>query len=159
MQNAYLDQLQTFVYDAHQSLIKVGETITADAIKNRYLGKGEKSHTLMEAVRDHNEKMKALVGKEFVHGTLNRYKVLEKHLENFIRLKYNMTDMDIRHINQSFISDFDFYLRSDKSCANSYVVKDIKNLGKIIHICLANGWIVTDVLIRERYCLFQAIRK
>jgi len=44
----------------------------------------------------------------------------------------------------SFISDLDFYLRSDKSCANNYVVKNIKNLGKIIHICLANGWMVTD---------------
>jgi len=97
MLNAYLDQLQTFVYGAHQSLIKVGEVITADAIKNRYLGKGEKSHTLMEAVRDHNEKMKALVGKEFVQGTLNRYKVLEKHLENFIHSKYNVTDIYIFH--------------------------------------------------------------
>lgn len=61
--------------------------ITADAIRNKYLGKAEKSHTLLEAVKDHNEKMKALVGKEFVQGTLNRYKVLERHLENFISSK------------------------------------------------------------------------
>lgn len=52
--------------------------------------------------------------------------------------------MDIRHINRSFISDFDFYLRSDKNCANNYVVKNIKNLGKIVHVCMANGWIETD---------------
>jgi len=82
--NVYLDQLQALIYKAHQSLIKAGEMITADAIRNKYLGKAEKSHTLLEAVKDHNEKMKALVGKEFVQGTLNRYKVLERHLENFI---------------------------------------------------------------------------
>lgn len=85
--NVYLDQLQALIYKAHQSLIKAGEMITADAIRNKYLGKAEKSHTLLEAVKDHNEKMKALVGKEFVQGTLNRYKVLERHLENFISSK------------------------------------------------------------------------
>lgn len=139
--NAYLDQLQGSVYNAHESLIKADEMITADTLKNKHLGKSVEFHTLLEAVKDHNDKMEVLVGKEFVQGTLNRYKVLESHLKSFVQLKYKVTDVDIKRIDQSFINDFDFYLRSDKSCSNNYVVKNVKNFGKIIQICLANGWI------------------
>ena len=53
------------VYQAHQGLTEAGETITADSIKNKFLGKEEKTHTLLEGVVDHNLKMKALVGKEY----------------------------------------------------------------------------------------------
>jgi len=33
------------------------------------------THTLLEAFADHNLKMEELVGKDYVQGTLNRYKV------------------------------------------------------------------------------------
>jgi hypothetical protein len=49
--------------------------------------------------------------------------------------------MDIRTIDQAFLNGFDHYLRSDKNCANNYVVKNIKNIGKILRICLENEWI------------------
>lgn len=139
--NTHLDQLQNAVYYAQHCVFDMGLPITAEAIKSCYLGTLENSHTLLEAVTDHNLKMEQLVGKDYVRGTLNRYKVLETHLKVFIRLKYGVADMDIRAIDQAFINGFDHYLRSDKSCANNYVVKNIKNLGKILRICLENEWI------------------
>ena len=144
MLNDYLNQLQNSVYYAHQALIVSDLPVTSDAIKRQYLGEIEVIHTLLEAVRDHNVKMKSLVGKDFVQGTLNRYIVLEKHLINFILSKYNATDINIRNVDQAFLNDFDYYLRADKSCANNYVVKNIKNLGKILRICLANDRIEKD---------------
>jgi len=119
----------------------MGLPITADAIKSSYLGTLINSHTLLEAVADQNAKMEQLVGKDYVRGTLNRYKVPETHLKVFIRLKYGVVDMDIITIDQAFLNGFDHYLRSDKNCANNYVVKNIKNIGKILRICLENEWI------------------
>ncbi|QIL42065.1 site-specific integrase [Pedobacter sp. HDW13] len=139
--NTHLDQLQNAVYYAHQCVFDMGLPITADAIKSSYLGTLTNSHTLLEAVSDHNEKMEQLMGKDYVRGTLNRYKVLERHLKVFIPLKYGAADMDIRTIDQAFLNGFDHYLRSDKNCANNYVVKNIKNLGKILRICMENEWI------------------
>ena len=52
--------------------------------------------------------------------------------------------MNIRQVDQSFIS---YYLRSDKNYANNYVVKNLKNLGKVIHIALVSWWILTDPLL------------
>lgn len=85
--NAYLDHLQTMLYQAHKQLTEAGEIITADSIKNKFLGKEEKTHTLLEAVKDHNLKMKALIGKEYAAGTLKRFGVLERHLSAFMKEK------------------------------------------------------------------------
>src|SRR5690348_3971663 len=45
--NAYLDNLQTQVYDAHKILTESGGAITAELIKNRLLGKNEKVKMLI----------------------------------------------------------------------------------------------------------------
>ncbi len=139
--NTHLDQLQNAVYLAHQSIFDLGLPITADLIKSSYLRTLTNSHTLLEAVEDHNAKMEQLVGKDYVRGTLNRYKVLENHLKVFLHLKYGVFDMDIKNIDQAFLNGFDHYLRFNKNCANNYVVKNIKNLGKILRICMENEWI------------------
>lgn len=139
--NSYLDQLQNMAYDAHGELLKSGHVITAESIKNRFLGREEKSQTLLQAITEHNEKVETLVGKEFVQGTLNRYKVLKNHLEVFLPFKYDVKDIDMRNVDITFLNEFDYYLRSKKSCANNYTVKMIKNLGKIINISFENGHI------------------
>lgn len=35
------------------------------------------------------------------------YKVFEKHLAIFVLSKYELTDMDIKRVNQAFLNDFD----------------------------------------------------
>lgn len=52
-----------------------------------------------------------------------------------------MSDIEITKINHAFISDYEFYLRSVRNCANNTAVKYIKNFSKIIKICLANDWL------------------
>ena len=57
MLNTHLDQLQNAIYYAHQSVFDMRLAITAEAIKSSYLGTLSNSHTLLEAVADHNLKM------------------------------------------------------------------------------------------------------
>ncbi|SFE33303.1 hypothetical protein SAMN03003324_00115 [Pedobacter antarcticus] len=59
--------------------------------------------------------MQSLVGKGYVQGTLSRYKVLEKHLSAFVLSKYELADVDIKRVDQAFLNNFDYYLRSDKT--------------------------------------------
>ena len=142
--NAFLDNLQSKVYEAHRYLSEKEERLTAEAIKNRVLGKGEKSYMLMDVFKDHNRKMAALVGTEFSSGTLERYETSFRHTQEFLEHRYGLTDIDIRKIDNAFITEYDFYLRSVRKCANNSAVKYINNFGKIIRICLSNGWIIAD---------------
>jgi site-specific recombinase XerD len=142
--NAYLDNIQAKVYEAHRQLYEKGEQITAESLKNRFLGKAEKVYMLLSIFKEHNEKMKELIGKEFSKGTMQRYEISLRHTQAFLDHCYGVTDIDIRKINHQFICDYDFYLRTVRKCANNSTVKYIKNFGKIIRICLSNGWLTAD---------------
>ena len=144
--NAFLDNLQTKVYEAHRYLSENEKLITAEILKHRMLGKAEKARMLIDIFRDHNNKMAALVGKDFADGTLERYKTSLSHTQDFLHSQYNISDIDIKKIDHSFIAEYDFFLRSTHNCANNTAVKYISNFGKIIRICLSNGWLTVDPL-------------
>jgi site-specific recombinase XerD len=139
--NHHLDQLRKKVFDYQSELMHLGQPINFDNLRNKLLGKETKKHSLVCIFEEHNKQMRALLGKEFAPGTLQRYETTLKHLKDFMKLKYNVSDIDIRNINLGYITSFEFYLRTERNCGNNVTVKYIKNLGKIIHSCIANGWI------------------
>ncbi|MBB2147381.1 hypothetical protein [Pedobacter gandavensis] len=96
-----------FLY-LYKDLAQADLPITAESIKNKFQGKDTATHTLLEAVKNHNRKMKALVSKPYAIGTLKRFEILERHLQALMLEKYKITDIGIKEINHSFISDFEF---------------------------------------------------
>lgn len=66
--NAYLDDLQKKIYEAHRQLTETDENITAEVIRDKFMGKSVKSRLLIEIFNDHNKKMKALVGRKYAKG-------------------------------------------------------------------------------------------
>lgn len=142
--NAYLDNLQSQVYEVHRQLTESEVTVTAETIRNRFLGKDETCRMVMDIFREHNRKLKALIGNGYSQGTLTCFGTTLKHTQEFIEWKYKQTDLDIRKVDHDFISNFEFYLRSEKKCGNNSAVKYIKNFKKIIRICLASGWLTSD---------------
>ena len=49
----------------------------------------------MEIFKEHNEEIESLLGKGFTKGTLQRYKAAFKHVSDYIRHKYQRTDMPV----------------------------------------------------------------
>ncbi len=142
--NAFLDNLQSKVYEAHRYLSENEKPITAETLKNQFLGKIEKARMLIEIFKDHNLKVGNLIGNEFAPATLKRYETSLRHTQAFLKYQYGVSDINIRKIDNAFVSDYDFYLRSIRKCANNSTLKYIRNFGKIIRICLSNGWIVAN---------------
>ncbi|SHG81411.1 Site-specific recombinase XerD [Flavobacterium micromati] len=139
--NEYLNLMKSKIYDIQMELIHKNELLTLEVFKNKLIGIEERSRTLIPIFQDHNNKIKELVGKEYAPGTLERYKTSLKHTIDFLEWKYKISDIEIDKINHAFITDYEFYLRSVRNCANNTAVKYIKNFSKIIKICLANNWI------------------
>lgn len=142
--NTYLDKMKADVTASHTLLCVEGVEITAERVKSKYLGKEEKKHTLLEAIKDHNHKMKALLDMDYAPGTLRRFEVLERHVKGFLVHLYKKSDINVRLIDKEFIGNFDFYLRNEKKNRNNTAVKHLKNLGKIVRICVGNKWISSD---------------
>ncbi|WP_316848653.1 site-specific integrase, partial [Pedobacter psychrodurus] len=159
--NAYLTDLQMKVYEAHRQLTLCGNLITAEAIRDKFQGKEEKQTTLIGVFTEHNRKMEVLVGTEYTKGTAQRYRTSLKHTEDFLQWKYSVSDVELKKVNHEFITEYDFYLRSVRKCNNNSAVKYMKNLGKIIRICLSNEWMSFNPFLNyknkvkpvERVCL------
>ena len=139
--NSYLDLMKSKVLDAQMVLLHRNEALTIENFKDKLLGNEERQRMLVPIFQDHNNKIKELVGKEYAHGTLERYTTSLKHTIEFMQWKYNVSDIDITKIDHAFITDYEFWLRSIRNCANNTAVKYIKNFNKIIKICLANDWL------------------
>ena len=156
--NAFLDTLQGKVYQAHYSLTSANKNITALTIRDTFVGKPEKALLLLELFEEHNRKMAALVGREYAAGTLQRYQTSLKHTRDFLKHQYHLSDIDTIRIDHQFITDYEFYLRSERKCATNSAVKYIKNFKKIILICLSNGWIKADPFINYKTKVKQVER-
>ena len=139
--NSYLDMMKSKVFDAQMELMHRNEALTIDNFKEKLLGLEQRSRMLIPIFQDHNNKIKELVGKEYAPGTLERYKTSLSHTVEFLQWKYKVSDIEITKIDHAFITDYEFWLRSVRNCANNTAVKYIKNFSKIIKICLANNWI------------------
>ncbi|QPH38590.1 site-specific integrase [Pedobacter endophyticus] len=142
--NAYLDNLQSEIYKAHKNLSESSEEITAESIRCKWLGIEKEVHTVMDAMKLHNQKMEALIGNGYAIGTLKRFQVLERHVQAFLEKEYRTKDMNIKKINRPFITDFEFFLRTENRCSANTAAKYLKNFGKILRITLASGWIDRD---------------
>lgn len=142
--NAYLGDIQFRIFELHRKMSEADETITAETLKNRFIGKEEKARTLLAVFKDHNLKMKCLVGQEYEKSTLQRYETCLMHVTDFMQLQYNISDIQVTKIGFTFLNDFEYYLRSVRKCGNNSAIKYIKNLGKIVRICLGNGWLTVD---------------
>jgi site-specific recombinase XerD len=139
--NGHLDYLKNQILQAEKKLIKKDISVTSENLKNELFGLTESKRMLVPIFQDHNNKIKELVGKEYAPGTLERYTTSLKHTIEFMRWKYNISDIDITKIDHAFVTDYEFWLRSIRNCNNNTAVKYIKNFNKIIKLCLANDWL------------------
>lgn len=96
--NAYLDIITAKVYRHHKELIENGEIVTAEKLKNKYLGKTIQDKTILNIFQDHNTQVKKLVGRDFAAGTLERYETVYRHLTNFIKANYKLSDLELNKI-------------------------------------------------------------
>ncbi|MFM9988338.1 site-specific integrase [Flavobacterium sp.] len=139
--NSHLDYLKNQVLEAEKRLFKKDIKVTSENLKNELFGAAETKRMLIPIFQDHNNKIKELVGKEYAPGTLERYKTSLSHTIEFLQWKYKISDIEINKIDHAFVTDYEFWLRSVRNCANNTAVKYIKNFSKIIKLCLANDWL------------------
>ena len=156
--NSFLDSLKAKVYDYQQQLIREDEPVNAENMRNKILGIDKRSHMLIGIFQQHNDEIKALIGKDYAAATHVRYETSLKHTEDFLKWKYKVSDIDIRKIDHEFITSYEFYLKSVCNCCQNTTSKYIKNFGKIIRICLASGWLLKNPFINYKSKMVEVER-
>jgi integrase len=143
--NAYLDTLQSKVHEIHRKLIEVNEPVSAEAIKNEFLGVTDRPHFLMETFEQHNLQMEKLIDtQEYAGGTLTHFETTYSHVESFLFWKFRLKDIDIKKVNYEFISDLEFYMKSKKKLGHNTTMKSLGDFKKIILLCVKREWLPKD---------------
>lgn len=148
--NSYLDAIRLKMHQIHRELVlDMSAPVTANAIINRYCGNDVKM--LLEVFEDHNDKCRVLIGKEYVEGTVRKFDTTLLYLKQFLKQRYRKDDIPLPEINQEFVRDFEFFLKTEKSCQNNSALKHIKNFRKVIRIAIGNDWIKRDPFFGLRF--------
>ncbi len=144
--NSYLDTLQQKVFEAKRRLIEVDEEVTAVKIKDLMLNRKveKEKFRLMEQFMAHNEQMKALVGRDYAKGTLDRYETSYRHTLQCVQDKYKVTDIDIEKLNYDFITNYEFWLKTVRKCDHNTTMKYLANFKKIVIRCVKSGKLARD---------------
>jgi site-specific recombinase XerD len=142
--NSYLDLISCKVYQAKIKLLEGNKPVTAENIKDVLIGKDEKKHFIMEAFQLHNKQMKVLVGRQIAPATLTRYKTAYEHVNNFIRWKYGKDDLEVKELDYEFISQFVFWLKTERHCRNNTAIKYLGNFKKVVLECKQKGLLTND---------------
>ena len=142
--NHYINTVRAKVLQIHRELEIDNKTITADIIKDCFYGRDKVQRSLLEVYAEHNEKCRALIGKEYTESTVTKFDTSINRLKEYIRSCYHRDDIMLAELDGQFIRDFDFWLKTKKHCQNNSALKHLKNLKKIVRIALANDWIKKD---------------
>lgn len=142
--NSYFDALKAKVLKTEREMVADGQIITIDTFREKWFGTHERPRMLLEIFQEHNDQVSALIGKEFAQATLTRFNTSKDHVAAFLQWKYKIRDIDISRLNFEFVSDYEFWLKTQKNCGHNTTLKYIADLRKVINNCIRKGWLVRD---------------
>jgi site-specific recombinase XerD len=139
--NALVDNTKAAVIKIYRELQERDNYVTAEKIRNVFLGAETKQQTLLELFDKHNRERKLLIGVSICRWNYGSYLRTRDRLFDFIRQWYNISDIPIREIDHRFICDFEAYLTANYHPAHNTLTKYLKNLRHIIEIAIEKNYI------------------
>lgn len=142
--NLFLDNIRVGVNTHYREIFDKDNYVTAEKVKNAYLGLGMKHETILKVFEQHNKDFEKQVGKMKSKSTYQKYCTVYKHVQEFIRYRYKVSDIALKELTPAFIIDFELYLRANQNCTNNTVWVYMMPLRRMITIAQNNGWLNRD---------------
>jgi integrase len=143
--NALLDNCKAKILNHYRDLSEREANVTAEKIRNAFLGLQVRNETLLDLFHNHIQTLEAKYDQNLISkGFLLKFKSTKSRLQNFMQNKYNLSDMNIKEINYSFVSGFEVYLKTTYGFKHNTVMKTMQQFRTIILIAKNNGWLYAD---------------
>ena len=142
--NLFLDNIRVGVNSHYREIFDKDNYVTAEKVKNAYLGLSMKHETILKVFAQHNEDFEKQVGKMKSKSTYQKYCTVYRHVKEFIRYRYKVSDIALKELTPAFIIDFELYLRTQQDCTHNTVWVYMMPLRRMITIAQNNGWLSRD---------------
>ncbi|MDR2917939.1 MAG: site-specific integrase, partial [Tannerella sp.] len=143
--NRLMDKIRAGITKHYQDIFEREGYVNAEKVRNAYLGLDCKLHTLLAVYGDFlNDFEKMCQSGSRSKSTLCKYRRVYTLLAEFVRRKFNRSDIALKEIQPAFITDFEFFLRMDKGCDTNTVWIYMMPLRKMITLAVNHGWLHRD---------------
>src|SRR5690554_1589330 len=139
--NALLETTKAAIHKVYRDVWERENAVSAEKVKNIFLGIDSKQHLLLKAFDEHIEEQFSLIDKKIVKATYLRYCYLKVRLSEFLSEKYHLPDIPLREINYQFIRDFEIYLLTVRGNKQSTIAQSLILLKLIMELAYKNEWI------------------
>lgn len=142
--NRMLDKIRVGINKAYQDICDKDNYVTAEKVRNSFLGMGMNHETLLAVFRQHNEDYAKQVGKIKSQRSYWKYCTVYNHLSEFIRQRYKVSDIALKELAPAFITDFELFLRTEKNHCTNTIWSYMMPFKRIIYMSINNGWLQRD---------------
>jgi len=139
--NQKLDNIKTQISKQYQNICNKDNFVSAEKVKNAYLGFGEEYSTLLSVADEFYEQYRKRIGKDRTEGSYEQLLINRRRIEMFLRDRYKLSDIPIREISSQFIEDYYAYLLEERKLAGSTLLTSITKLKQIMLIAQRKGYI------------------
>ncbi|MEO8172579.1 MAG: site-specific integrase [Sediminibacterium sp.] len=148
-------------FDKHYSRMSALDlNVTAELLKNEYLGITERQKTLKELMDFYHERFKEKVayGKKssgtlkIIHTTIEKVKV-------FVKYRFKVSDILLSEIKGSFTSDFEHFLITRHGLSNNSAMKYIRMLKRIAKFAVDQDWLVSCPISKFKCSYNEPVRE
>lgn len=139
--NQKLDNIRTQIGKQYQNICDKDNFVSAEKVKNAYLGFGDDYRTLFSIADEFYESYGRRVDKDRTAGSYEQLLINRRRVEMFLRDRYNLSDIPIREIEPQFIEDYYAYLLEERKLAGSTLLTAVTKLKQIMLIAQRKGYV------------------
>lgn len=130
--NKRIDEIRYVLQDHYYELQKTHGYVTAEMVKNAYMGITAKAESLMPIYDEFLAETKKMVGINRSDKTYQKYERCKRRVVEFMKEKYNRTDIPLRELKPKFLTDFSVFLATKYKCRQNTVYKFLQLLRMVI---------------------------
>lgn len=149
--NSQLDTIKSKVNNIYMILKLEGNSFSVEDIHDKYFGKElKKKEFVLSYYKQYLSKIKKLVGLEIKDNTYNKFVYVGNHLEAFIKWKYKKSDFLLNDLNQQFLDDFEYYLKTEKKQEQVTINKTVQRFRTPVKQAISEGYLDRDPFILHK---------
>ena len=143
--NQQLSLIKTKINKAFLMLQIQENSFTVEDIYSLYKGeKSQRDYNVIEFFERYLKRLKTLINIDIKQVTWNKHSYVKKDIKSFIKWKYKTSDLPLKKLESNFITELDYYFKTEQNIKQITINKKIQRFRKIIKVAVAENYLDKD---------------
>ena len=139
--NREINKVNLLIHSHYSEILKRTGKVTALEVKNAFQGIASGQKTLLALYEEIMQEFYLRIGIDRAKSSYRQYIHMHKHLQRFLKEKYNLRDIPLSQLALPFIENFDFYLRIERKLKPASVNGVIIQLLSLARVAVHRNYI------------------